>query len=310
MYLPADAEWVASINVRQILDSAVVKKYGLSRAETQLKNSDAQKLLDQIGLDPMKDVKTITMAGPEDETIQHKWVVIVRGTFDLSKIHAAAAAFAKDNPKDLKIDKAGDVPIYEGRAPDPRRGKNARESTSMFAAFLGKGVLVVSGSRDAILDAVARHGGKKEGKVNKDLQALIRKQDNLKSFWMAGLATEQLRKQLAKNPQTSEFADKVKSLSGNIDLTDGVKASFRVHTSAADAAEKIKDLLDGGRSLAIFAIGTQPQLKQFAPLVTDVLKAFDFSQEKETAIIALTITSDMIEKGVKQAKEQTGKKKE
>jgi hypothetical protein len=307
-YLPADAEWVASINVRQILDSAVVKKYGLPRAEAELKKNDAQKFLSQIGLDPMKDVETVTIAGPESLTIQTKWVVIVHGTFNLGKIRDAAEAFAKDKPKDLKIEKEGDVPIYESRTPAPRRGAKAPDSTSSFAAFLDKGVLVVSGSRDTLLDAVAKHAGKKESQVGKEMQALIRKQDSLKSVWMAGLATEQLKKQLAKNPQTSEFADKVQSLSGSIDLGDGVKADFRVHTSEKEAAEKIKDLLDGARSLAIFAIGTQPQLKQFAPVVTEVLKAFDFSQDKGSAIIALTITSGMIEKGIKLAKEPPAKK--
>src|SRR5205085_2724204 len=59
-YLPADAELVISVNVRQILDSALVKKYGQAQAEAAIKKGEAQKLLSTIGLDPLKDITTIT----------------------------------------------------------------------------------------------------------------------------------------------------------------------------------------------------------------------------------------------------------
>src|SRR5205085_1963922 len=82
-YLPGDAEVVATVNVKQIADSAVFKKYGEEKARELLKDNDhASKVLEALGLDPFKHITSVTIAaaGTDD-----KGYIIVHGQFDIAK---------------------------------------------------------------------------------------------------------------------------------------------------------------------------------------------------------------------------------
>src|SRR5258707_15347454 len=97
-YLPSEAEAVMFVNVRQILDSAVVKKYALELAKDGLKNNvDAQQMLNAFGLDPFKDITSFTVATGGGIS-EPKLLAIMHGTFDVAKIQAAVEAHAKGPP--------------------------------------------------------------------------------------------------------------------------------------------------------------------------------------------------------------------
>src|SRR5258708_34897496 len=57
--IPSDAEVGASINVRQLLDSDLYKKYGKDAAKTGLEDPNAKKLLGASGLNPLTDPDSI-----------------------------------------------------------------------------------------------------------------------------------------------------------------------------------------------------------------------------------------------------------
>src|SRR5438132_11160972 len=62
-YLPSDTEAVQTFNLRRLLDSSLVKKHGLDKLQELLKdNEDVQKVLSDLGLDPLKDVDSIISA--------------------------------------------------------------------------------------------------------------------------------------------------------------------------------------------------------------------------------------------------------
>src|SRR5690349_4649491 len=77
-YLPDETDGVITINVRQLLDSELIKKAGLDKA---LAGEDAQKALGVIGLDPLKDIDRVVIAGGKDEGL-----VIIQGKFDPAKL--------------------------------------------------------------------------------------------------------------------------------------------------------------------------------------------------------------------------------
>src|SRR5262249_36270471 len=59
-FLPNDTEVVLNVNVKQVLDSPLFKKHLLQQVKTFLKNNaDAEKMLDALGFDPLKDVSAI-----------------------------------------------------------------------------------------------------------------------------------------------------------------------------------------------------------------------------------------------------------
>jgi len=145
-----DAELVAVFHVRQLLDSPVVKKYGLEQMKTALEhNQQAQKALNAAGLDPFKDIDTLLITkGHSDEKV----LMVAHGNFDLDKIQSAATSFAEKKPAELKISKEGDITVYE------MRGEGKAKEKPGYAAFADKNTLVVTPSREATLEAVKNAG--------------------------------------------------------------------------------------------------------------------------------------------------------
>src|SRR5262249_18985514 len=206
-FLPGDTEIIVHVNLRQALDSDVVRKYALEQIKTQLKQSaELQAVLTAAGVDPIKDIASLTLAAP-GKINAGSGLVILRGNFDAGKSHKAARDFAEKNPKSLKTQKADHGPLYEGK--DKNKGK------PVFATFLSQGTLVFSPSRKLVLATVARNGDKKPAPLNKKLQTLIGAMDGKQGVWMPALPSCDLKESFAKNPQTHNIANKLQTISGD-----------------------------------------------------------------------------------------------
>ena len=59
--IPADAEYVVHFNLKQLLGSEIIKKYALDQLKQALQGNDAQAMLKELGLDPLKDIQKITI---------------------------------------------------------------------------------------------------------------------------------------------------------------------------------------------------------------------------------------------------------
>lgn len=291
--LPDDTDVIISINLRQILESGVAKKHALQDLEKGFKsNPEAQKVLDQLGLDPMKDIFSVTLA--TSGTGGQNGLAIVHGSFDPAKIHAAADGVAKAHPEILKFQKENNTRVYEI--------KDASQPLPYFAALLNKEVLVIAPSRANIIDAVGKSAGKKEPKLAKNLQELINKLDGKQSLWVAALASQDLKKQLAQNETTKDFANQLQSLSGGVTLTDDVKIDLRLATSDPIAARGIREKMEGLKALATLLVTTNEQLKEYQQLVLEIVNCFRFSQDRGTVAIEIRFSSELIDKGARKAK--------
>src|SRR5262249_43833652 len=58
-YLPDDTDFVAVVNVKQVVASPLFSKHFLKMAEAALKGEQAQRFLKGAGLDPLKDVDRV-----------------------------------------------------------------------------------------------------------------------------------------------------------------------------------------------------------------------------------------------------------
>lgn len=288
-YIPASANAVVHINVCQILDSAVVKKYALVQVEAMIKQkAEAQKVLTQIGLDPLKDVSSITIAGPGSQTIENKWTIIVHGNFDLAKIEDAVASNKDAN---VKTSKESGITIYEMQ--------NPRQPQLTFAAFLDKHTAVASASKDTIVDDIAINAGKKTPASNKQLADLVSTLGDKQSLWLAGLLSQEVKDMLANNPQMKDIAADVESISGGVTLTNGIKANFHINTASPKAAAKIHKMLNGIPPVIQLLLAGNEQLKEVAPLINDALEGVKFSEDNNAAVIQVTISADLIDRAAK-----------
>src|SRR5947207_6188354 len=86
---PTDAQIVVSFNLRQMADSALAKKKGIDKLREALDaDQNLKQVLKAVGLDPFKDIESITLALPipENPAVKtDKVFVTIRGNFDQDK---------------------------------------------------------------------------------------------------------------------------------------------------------------------------------------------------------------------------------
>src|SRR5437762_386637 len=104
-YLPNDTAVVVSVNVEQLLNSPLGKKYLRAALEQAIKdNPQAQEILKALNFDPLKDLTRLTVAATGTE--QDNALAILNGQFDREKVESTLAKVAADQPDKLKIHKA------------------------------------------------------------------------------------------------------------------------------------------------------------------------------------------------------------
>src|SRR5262249_37396094 len=107
---PSDAEMVMQVNVRALLQTPLIKNHALESLKALLKRSgEVRQLLNAAGLDPLKDIDTISVSGSGLPVAggKAKMLVVVRGNFAPDKARAAAADYAKKHPGRIKSIKDG-----------------------------------------------------------------------------------------------------------------------------------------------------------------------------------------------------------
>src|SRR5262249_38695421 len=159
-------ESVMAVNLRQIIDSPLVKKLGLDHAKQALKDqTDIQKGLDDLGFNVFTDVDSLLVAGcGATAADKDRVLMIVHGKFARPKFEAKAAEVAEKKKDVVKIHKVtgSDTKLYEVT---PEGSPQA-----FFVAFANKTTVVASPGKDYVLDALDKEAGKRKTELkNKDL---------------------------------------------------------------------------------------------------------------------------------------------
>ena len=151
--LPANTEFVFSINVKQILESDLIKSKpdAIKAVRAELDNpvaADAMKYLKDMGFDPLTHLNTITVAHPGSKSPEDFFIVI-DGEVDVKKFTDTTAAAAKDHPGSLNISKFGTTSIYEVSV----------EGKTGFVALVNGKSLVVSAKEELVKGAITQSKG-------------------------------------------------------------------------------------------------------------------------------------------------------
>lgn len=283
--MPADTEMVVVVNVRQILDSPLVKKHALDQVKSLLDhNEQTRKVLAAAGLDPLKDVDGFMLAASGGLT-RGKVVVFVRGSFDLDKAHKAAVDYAENKPGELKIHKEGAVQLYEARA----------EDKPVFAAFADRTTLIISSSRDYTLEQV-KNFGKRNAPVNKEMQAALNKVSGKDAIWMAVVITAEMKKMMASSPQMSDFAPKLDSITGSIDVGADAQLKVLIQTSDPKAAAQLTRKINDFKAVVPLFVKSDEKSGQ---LVNELVETLKVGSDEGAVNISLKFTDAMVEKAKK-----------
>lgn len=297
-YVPADAEFAVTVNVRQLLDSGLVKKHALGLMKQFLEsNPEAQKMLKPLGFDPLSDVTSLTFAGPGGKD-KNKGLVIVRGKFNVEKIRARAAEAAKQDEKRLKEVKEGDYTLYETTI--EQQGENQK----MYVALVDETTLVGGPGKDYVVAALDKKAGKSKGEAKPELRALLEKADASQSVTFVATGTA-----MKKGAMSGE-GEKVDSIVGGFTVADDFKLDVTVASKDEEAAKKIsknlKEMLDQFKGFASMFTADKPQL---SPLV-EALAGTKIDAKGTNVTVRAEISTDTIEKvlsGKKPDKEEKDK---
>ncbi|HSQ57199.1 MAG TPA: hypothetical protein VLM40_15855 [Gemmata sp.] len=175
--LPANTDAVAIVNLRQIIDSDIVKKYALGQLKQLLEGQDAKKFLADFGIDPLKDVDRLVVGSIETQYkpgTEPKLLFIVHGKFDTAKLQKAAEDRAKSDGDKFAIVKEGDTTLFRFT---PRDGE-----ASVYITVVDSSTVVAATDKAIAADAVKAAKANRPAQLKKDLAALVEKLDDKASL--------------------------------------------------------------------------------------------------------------------------------
>ncbi len=296
-YLPEDTEFVVNLNVRQLLDSELVKKNVLEMAQEWLRGNDqVQDILKDLGFDPFKDLDRIVVASPGG-TEKDRGLAIVHGRFDVAKFRAKAEEVAKEQSEHLKIHKVlgGKHQLYEVNHPD--------RDDPFFVAIPSRDTLLASPGKDYVIDALKKSKDPTKPILkNKKFQALLDKMDARQSLSLAAVTNPDLKKVIEKAPgDIKGMIEKIQAVGGGLTITDEVKLELMVTTKNNDDAKELGDSAKAGLNavLAIVSAFAQNNKSPEAEFVVEIIKSLRVTTQGEAVTVKARISSDLIEDALK-----------
>lgn len=293
-FVPNNADAVIIVNVRQITESTLFKNYQNQIKELIQNNAEVKKTLEDLAIDPFKDVYTIVIAGPGGK--QDEGLVIVEGRFNRAKLETRAEAAAKDPNEGVKIIKEGDYKLYEMEA------KNGREPG--FGAIVNDTILVFGQKKDVVLAALEKQAGKKKAELKKEVADMLGKVDTKQSIAVIALPNG------LGAAQAQEFAEKIKNVTGGVTVSDEVKADFVLAAKDEKGAKAVAETIEDGLSQikGLLALMANNQ-KELAPVI-DVIGTVKIDSNGSNVNLKAQISKDVITKLEKAAQKKLKEKQQ
>ncbi|HEY1187633.1 MAG TPA: hypothetical protein VGE74_08245 [Gemmata sp.] len=291
--LPADADTIVYVNLKQIVEADVVKKYALEQIKQALNGQDAKKLLEEMGLDPMKDIEKVwagmSGSGPDNT----KALVIVHGKFDPDKLLKAAEAITKKESEKFSVVKDGNTRLFKYQ---PDKGN------PVYSTVVSDGTVIAGTDKKIIATALKQAEDDKKAPITAELAGLLKpldekasviavssvkgKFDTVKLPAQNQIDLSGLEKAL---PKTNTLSLVVRITADvNLEVTFGMKDEDAAEDMGAAMAKLLKDL--GGFVPVLIAL--QPNAKPLG----DILKTVSSDVKKQNVVIKGKVTGAVIGK--------------
>ena len=288
--IPGDSVAVGTVKLSQLRTSPLSGRI-FNEADKMTCDGDGAKFLAETGLDPAKDIDTITFAlRPNQATGKEDALVVAEGRFDATRITAALVAHGA---KEISSPNGTYYLLAEEGEVD---GEKAAVS------FLQRGYAVM-GTEEAVkgaLNAVARGGS---GFVSSTLGSQLSRIDASASAWMiadvARMAT------LAKDghdgtEKTETIFAAVKKMTYVTMWTTDTGDSLRFGGTALSDDEETRGLVEDTIRGALSAARLAAQEKD--PELVELLRKVEVKRDGDGVSIEATIPADLLERFHQKAK--------
>ncbi len=295
--LPSETESVIFVNVKQILASDIVKKYALGQLKQMIEsNEDAQKMLKDLGIDPMKDIDQVTAGTWGKDKDDMNVVAIVRGKFDPTKLMAAAEKEAKTNGDKVAVVVEGKYKLI--------KFTNEKSPKPFYASAADETTIVAGTDKKLVVNALAAAAEKTKPTVKKELAQLLLKMDEKASMYTCGVV-DGTKVELPPNmnipgvdgAKLAKQLEKMTNLSFTVRITDEFTMDGTAGMKDGDAADDFGDTLNQliGTVKGFLPLVSMQQPK-FKPLADEVGKSLKSKVKDKEVTLMLKISADSIDK--------------
>lgn len=287
-YFPKETDVVISLNVRQVLDSPLVKKHALELIKTSLAgNKEAQQALTALGLDPLTDFGRVSVGLSIEDVSHPKAIILIEGKFDPRKMQDAMEMLSKKDSKQFTTEKVNGKSAYKIATPEM--------PAPLFAAQVDPSLIVLATSKDYVAIAFEAAQGTHRPEIKKALSDLIGKSDGKSSLTIAALMKGKLDT-IPFPDDIKKVIDQIQTLSADLKVGNDVNLVLSLDTEDAEAAKQLQMVIAGGLDLAKIqakvASSQQPELQSLVEFVSS-MKAL---QKEKSVVITGNLTGETIDK--------------
>lgn len=297
--LPKETEQVVHVNVKQILESDIIKKYALGQIKQAMQGEQVQKQLEALGLDPLKDIERLSASVGKDQSDMNA-IVVLHGKFEAKKLFDAAKEQSTKTPDKVSIEEEGSYKLV----------KITGDNGKPFFVSVADATTIIGGSDKKLVTGSLESFNKKEkAKLSKELTALVLKQDEKASMFFCGIVEgklgdipdgafdqlgaigvngEAMKKQIQKMSTVAMTVRLGKEV--GLDVTMGMKDEDAAEEFGGKAGNLTK-LLDAAKTFLPLAAGQQPKAK---PLIDDLVKTLNSKVKGKDVTLTLAVTADAI----------------
>lgn len=292
-HLPADTQSYVSVNVKQVLGSALAKKFALEPARKALGDlQGVNDLLKELGFDPFKDLERVVVSSPGGKDTD-RGLIILYGAFDAAKIDKKMTALAADDAESARVHK---TPLGGGVTHAVYQVKLQQKAT-LYAAVASKQVMLVSPGKDYVVDGLKQaRAGKKAALKSKDLQAVIEKLDARQSVSVA-LMGKSLAEALDESvpPALAKALGDVEVVGGGISVTNEAKLELVISNKDEASARAMHGALDRSLKLALVGLALVGEENQGLGLLLEVVKTLKVSNRGKQVSLSGRLTADVLD---------------
>ncbi|MCE9530595.1 MAG: hypothetical protein K8T89_05620 [Planctomycetes bacterium] len=293
-YLPKETDVVVSCNVRQALDSSIVKDHALALIKTTLTGSkDAQEVIKTLGLDPLTDFQRVSIGLNLDNVQSPSMLTIIEGKFDLRKIQEGIDEFIKQDPKKFGKEQVAGNTVYRIAA----MGRAA-----MYTSLVDSSIVVISSSKEPAAAAFDAFKGTRKPEIRKELADLLAKADSTSSLFMVAHTKGRLANLPFLDNEMKRLLDQIHTMTVAVRVERDVTLDLAIGAGTLDEAKKMHTLVAGGLEFGKLqvkvAVTQQPELQAIADLVNSMTAA----QKDKTVVISGKVGGDAIGKLIKSGK--------
>lgn len=277
-YVPERTEFYIRINVRRLIDAALVRQ-DLGQMRQSLKAfPQVQVELDALGFDPFTDLDSVTMAGAPSQGSDY-FLLIAHGRFDFQKLAAwMQKTLSRHSERWSVVEEHGARLL----AFDP-----PGQGSPIYIGWPDSQTMVASPAKSMVARTLEIGKGKAQASLNQPAADLLNEVDDSKvvSFMALGSAF-----------QDTPFGESIRSAKGSLGISEGVYLAVAITAKDASAAEQLeKNIHQALGQAKVMATRMSHQQKELEPLALAVRSA-TVTRDGNTINIAGNFTKSMLDK--------------